>query len=123
MRAGVVELVALEIDLGAFALARLGAKMLGDALGEIERARPPDIMLVQPLQLGVKGGIGLGPRIGLFEVEHQRHQGLGDEAAAENAETAVFVGTVAEGIRRDLVQRAILEGVELLGLLDLCRRR
>ena len=80
-------------------------------------------MLVQPLQLGVKGGIDLGSRIGLFEVEHQRHQGLGDEAAAENAEAAVFVGTVAEGIGRDLVQRAILEGVEFVGLLDLCRRR
>jgi len=66
--------------------------MLGDALGEIQRTRPPDVMLMQPLQLGVKGGIDLGSRIGLFEVEHQRHQGLGDEAAAENAEAAVSSG-------------------------------
>ena len=37
VRAGVVQLVALEVDLGA-------AEMLGQALGEIERARPADIM-------------------------------------------------------------------------------
>ena len=38
VRAGMVELVALEIDLGA-------AEMLGQPLGEIERAWPADIML------------------------------------------------------------------------------
>ena len=37
VRAGVVQLVALQVDLGA-------AEMLGQALGEIERARPADIV-------------------------------------------------------------------------------
>ena len=106
MRAGVVELVALEIDLGAFALIRLLAHMFGDALGEIERARAPDIMLVQTLQLGVEGGVVLGLRIGLFEIEHERHQRLGDEAPAENAEAAVFVRAGAEGIGKRLVHGA-----------------
>ena len=40
VRAGVVQLVALEIDLRA-------AEMLGQPLGEIERARPAGIMLVE----------------------------------------------------------------------------
>src|SRR5690606_26628811 len=34
----------------------------------------------------------------LLEVEDQRHQRLGDEAAAEDAEHALFVGAGAEGI-------------------------
>ena len=38
VRAGVVQVFALEVDLGA-------AAMLGEALGEIERAGPADIML------------------------------------------------------------------------------
>ena len=47
VRAGVVQLVALEIDLGAVARARLFARRcVGQALGEIERAGAADIMLV-----------------------------------------------------------------------------
>ena len=47
VRAGVVQLLALEVDLGA-------AEMLGQALGEIERARPADIMreVVRPSRRG-----------------------------------------------------------------------
>ena len=48
--AGVIELVALEVDLGA-------AEMLGQALGEIERARPAGVVRVEAGQLGV---VGLG---------------------------------------------------------------
>ena len=52
VRAGVVELVALEIDLGA-------AEMPGQPLGEIERARPADIMLEVIVELGLKAGSSL----------------------------------------------------------------
>ena len=48
VRAGVVELVALEIDLRA-------AELLGQPLGEIERARPPDIVLEEAVELGLEG--------------------------------------------------------------------
>ena len=92
VRAGVVELVALEIDFRA-------AEVLGHALGEIERARPADIMLQEMIELGLmEGRIGLGRLVGLLQREDQRHQRFGDEAAAENAEMAALVGAVAEGI-------------------------
>ena len=49
VRAGVVELVALEVDLRAFPRARRA--MLGQALGEIERAGAADIMFEQIVEL------------------------------------------------------------------------
>ncbi len=55
VRAGVVELLALEVDLGA-------AEMLGEALGEIERRGPADIVLEIAVHLGLEGRIGLGRR-------------------------------------------------------------
>ena len=91
VRAGVVELFALEIDLGA-------AEMLGQALGEIERRGPADIVLEIAVHLGLEGRIGLGRGVGLLQVEDQRHQGFGDEAAAEDAEMAALVGAAAVGI-------------------------
>ena len=114
-----VELVALEIDLGAHALAGLRAQVLCDALGEVERARAADVMLVKAFKLGVKGGIGLGLAIGALKVENQRHQRLGDETSTENAEAAVFIRTIAEGIGRLAVQLSILEGGRFSGLLNL----
>ena len=91
VRAGVVELVALEIDLGA-------AELLGQPLGEIERARAADIVLEQVVELGLESRIGLRLLIGLFEREDQRHQRLGDEASAIDAEAAALVRALAIGI-------------------------
>src|SRR6201996_2807163 len=51
----------------------------------------------------MKCRIGLGRRIGLLEIEDQRHQGFGDKASAENAEMPVLVRTASEGIGRGLV--------------------
>ena len=91
VRAGVVELVALEIDLGP-------AELFGQPLGEIERARAPDIVLEQVVELGLEGRVGLGVGIGLFERMDERHQRLGDEASAIDAETAALVRALAIGI-------------------------
>ena len=89
VRAGVVELFALQIDLGA-------AELLGQALREIERRRAAGIVGAQIRHLGDEGRIVLGGEIGGLEVADQRHQGFGDVAAAENAEAAVLVGAVAQ---------------------------
>ena len=89
VRAGVIELLALEIDLCA-------AEMLGQALGEIKRRRPADIVLEVAVHLGLERRIGLGVGIGLFQIEDQRHQRFGDEASAENAEMPALVGAGAE---------------------------
>ena len=47
VRAGVVQLVALQVELGA-------AEMPGQPLGEIQRARPADIMLEVVVELGLE---------------------------------------------------------------------
>ena len=91
VRAGVVQLLALEINFGA-------AEMLGQALGEIQRRRPADIVLEVAVHFGLKCRVGLGVGISLLQIEDQRHQGFRDKAAAENAEMPALVGTAAEGI-------------------------
>jgi hypothetical protein len=91
VRAGVVELLALEIDFGA-------AKMLGEALGEIQRRRPADIVPEVAVHFRTEGRIGLGDGIGLLQIENQRHQRFGDKASAENAEMPALVRTAAEGV-------------------------
>src|SRR6202162_921886 len=50
----------------------------------------------------LKFRIGLGRRVGLFQIEDQLHQRLGDEAAAIDAEMPALVGAGAEriGLRR-----------------------
>ncbi len=89
VRAGVVQLLALEIDLGP-------AETFGQALGEIERRGPADVVGQVAVQLLVELRIGLGGAIGLVEVQHQRHQGLGHIAPAELAEAPVGVGIGVE---------------------------
>ena len=89
VRAGVIELFALEIDLGA-------AAVLREALGEIERRRAADIVREIAVHLGLEFRIGLGLGIGLLQFKNQRHQRLGDKTAAIDAEMAVLVGPGAE---------------------------
>jgi hypothetical protein len=78
VRAGVVQLVALEVDLRP-------AEMLGQPLGEIQRRGPAHIMGVEIVSSSaLKAGsfFALGPF--LFQLEDQRHQRFGDETAAEH---------------------------------------
>src|SRR5262245_47598980 len=100
VRPGVVQLVALEVDLGA-------AELAGKTLGEIERARAAGVMGEKIVKLGLEGGIGLGLGISAFEIEDERHQRLGDVASAIEAEMAALVGPGAIGVERIvLVARA-----------------
>jgi hypothetical protein len=73
--------------------------MRGEALGEIERRGSADIVLQVTVHLGLEGGILLRRVVRLLQVEDQRHQGLGDEAPAIEAEAPALVGAGAEGIR------------------------
>src|SRR5215469_12036439 len=72
MGAGMVELVTLEIDLGA-------AQMRGEPFGKIERTGSAHIVAQVARHLGRKSRITLGVRIGFFERENERHQRLGHE--------------------------------------------
>src|SRR5579871_4367124 len=91
VRAGVVEVFALQIDLCA-------AQMRGQALGEIERTLPPDIGAQETGKLRVKGGIAARLLVGAFEFQNERHQGLCNEPAAIAAEMPARIGTGTVGI-------------------------
>ena len=103
--AGVVQLIALEVDLRA-------AEVLGQPFGEPQRAGAADVVLQVVLQVGVEGGVGLGRVVGALDLQDQRHQRLGDEAAAEFAEAAAFVraGAQAVGAQVRCSKLALLAG-------------
>ena len=92
VRTGVIEFLALEVDFGAPA-------MRGQPLGEIERRRASDIMREIAVHLLLKGGIGFGLRVGLLQLQNERHQRLGDEPAAIDAEVTALVRPGAKRIR------------------------
>jgi hypothetical protein len=87
VRPGVIELVALEVDLRP-------AVMRGKPLREIERRGPAHIIAPEGVHQSVEGRVVLGGPVGPLQVQHQRHQRLGDEPAAIGAETAFGVGQV-----------------------------
>src|SRR5690348_385495 len=91
VRAGVIELLALEVNLGA-------AAMLGETLGEIERRRPPHVMGQIAVHLTLKGRIGLGRGVSFFQLKHERHQRFGDKAPAIDAKMPALVRTGAERV-------------------------
>ena len=95
--AGVIELVALEVDFGA-------AEVLGQAFGEIERARPAGVVGIECVELSLEGGVGLRILVGTTELEDQGHQRLGNEAPAEQAEEAPLVGAGGIGVELRLVR-------------------
>ncbi len=93
VRTGMVQLVALEINLRA-------SQPLGQPLGEIERTGPAHVMFPEIVHLGPEIRIGLGVLIALFQFQNERHQRLRHEAPAEIAEPALFVGAGHEGIEQ-----------------------
>ena len=101
VRAGVVELVALEKDLRP-------AEALGQPLGEVERRGAADVVLPEVVHLGPEGRVGLGFLVLGLERQDQRHQRLGDEAPAEVPEASAFVWAGTKRIRLLLVHRAHL---------------
>src|SRR5262249_44090205 len=101
VRAGVIEVLALEIDFRPAGAAVGGAGLAErrvQTLGEIERRRPPDIVLEVGVHLAAEASVVLRLAVSRFQLENQRHQGLGDEAAAIEPEMPAFVGPGAERI-------------------------
>ena len=98
VRAGMVELVALEPDLRALSIGGRFANMVGEPLGKIERAGAADIMFEQVVEFFLERRVGLGGAIMFFQIENQRHQRFGDIAAAKFAEMAALVWLVAEAV-------------------------
>jgi hypothetical protein len=81
VRAGVVEVLALEVQAPAGDLA--------EALGEVQRRRAADEVAQQPVELGPEAGVAprLHPR--LLELGQRGHQRLGDVLAAVGAEAVL----------------------------------
>ena len=95
VRAGMVQLVTLQIQFCT-------AIMRRQPLGEIERARPADIMCLVVEEFPGEIVIRAGRLVGAFHLQDQRHQGFGDKPPAMHAETATLVGLVAKGIEIDV---------------------
>ncbi|MCY1389713.1 hypothetical protein D9M71_45150 [compost metagenome] len=89
VRAGVVQLFTLEVDLRA-------AAELGQTLGEVQRAWTSDVVALEVGQFFLECRIFLGQFIFTGQVEDQRHQGFGNVAATERAKQAVGIRAVAQ---------------------------
>ena len=101
--AGMVQLVALQIQLGT---AIVGAQ----TGGQEERAGPADVMLFVVFELVDKSGVPLGGGVGFLHLKDQWHQRFGDKAPAEYSEMSALVGAIAisvEGCAHGLCIRLI----------------
>ena len=87
VRAGVVEIFALEPDLRA-------AKLVGPAPGMVDRGRAPDEVLELVMKLGEEFGIVAIPVVGQAQFIDRLHQGFSDEDTAKLAEMPRGVGKV-----------------------------
>ena len=87
VRAGMVQVFALEVDLRA-------AELVRPALGVIDRAGPSNEMLELILELGDEIRIGAVVLIGLAQVFERMHQRLGNEGSTVRAEVTASVGKV-----------------------------
>ena len=96
VRTSVVQFVALEPDLRAFARWRVLAHFIGQALGIIKRRGATDIMFKQIVKLRSKSRVLFCGAVFAFKVEHERHKRFGHIAPAELAKMATFVRLVTE---------------------------
>ena len=87
VRAGVVQILALEINLRA-------AEMLGPALGVIDGARPADVVLEFVFELGAELRIDAITLVCGLQLIERLDQRFGDEHAAIRAEMSALVGQV-----------------------------
>jgi hypothetical protein len=60
-----------------------------------------------PVHLLVEGRVRFGVLVGLLQREDQRHQRLGDEAAAELSEMTALIGSVPEGVELGLFDHRV----------------
>src|SRR5690606_13322504 len=60
--------------------------------------RATHIVALHEVDFRLKGRVGFRCLIGLFEIQHERHQCFGDEASAEYTETTAFIGSVSQGV-------------------------
>jgi hypothetical protein len=84
VRAGVIEVFALEPDLSA-------ASLLGQSLGVIDRARTSHIVLEFVCELGLELRIVAHAQILAFEFVQRMHERFSDEHAAVGPEVATAV--------------------------------
>src|SRR5690348_1594616 len=94
VRACVIQVFALEVDFCA-------AEMTRQPLGKIERTRPADIMRQQLVKLGLERRIIARSDPGLFEIEEQRHQCLGNISSAEGTEMPRRIRAGTKAVGRD----------------------
>ncbi len=85
VRASMVQLVALHVDLGA-------AQMLGQPLSKIEGRGAANVMGPEVVHLGPEALVGARALVLCLQLQDKRHQGFTDETPAEIAEAAAFVG-------------------------------
>ncbi len=93
VRAGVIEIFALQIDLRA-------AQHLAPAPGVIDRARPTDKVVQFALELGDELGIHAVLLVGVAQFLERMHQRLGDEDAAVRTKVTAVVRQVV-GLHRE----------------------
>ena len=87
VRAGVVQVLALQVDLRA-------AQHLAPAARVIHRARPADEVGQLALEFGDELRIRAVAVVGRAQLAERMHQGFGDEDATVRAEVAALVGQV-----------------------------
>ena len=87
VRAGVVEIFALEIDLRA-------AELLGPAPGVIDRRRTADEVRQLVMKLRHKIGIFAKPLVGIAQFGQRVHQGFSDESSAVRTKMARGIGEI-----------------------------
>ena len=91
VRAGMIELITLQINLRA-------TKMLGQAFSKIKRARAANIMGPEIIHLRRKSRVFLCRAIFLLQVQNERHKRFGDIASAKLAKTAILIGPLVPRI-------------------------
>jgi hypothetical protein len=91
----VVEVFALEVDLGAAAV--WSSVVGGQALSEVEGAGATDVVLEQTVEFRLEGGVLTIVLVSCFQLEEGRHQGFGHVFATELPVATQRIRTVFNG--------------------------